>query len=527
MAVIGTIESWFLAPGVSANNRLYTAEIIEKAYNRLVARLADPEALPVTMLSHHAAGDDSKELCARVVTAELDPQTHRARLHGYLIDTAAGRDIASAIEPGPDGRRVLDAVSIRGWWLGPVRRVEVDGVMCETGDDLEIDGIDFTKSPGVAAARITGTSRTTTESDARTPITESVEVSVMSDSRLVHTTSTPTPAAVPPRPGSPAAQAATEAATETGDATGDDAQTQETETTETTEQARERYDAMLAKVREAHVAVSGWQGPVDIDIDAWGLSNDDVAAAATQLGKAYDAALRVLDPDNDDDLDLPDGDTVGQCPSCNAGLPDGAMFCPACGTSLAAVDDTEAADAADKENTVSEKTPKDDPAGGAPAETTETAPASEAPEGAAAGGAATEDAAEPTPAAVAPTLNAADVDAIATALAAKIAPPAPAATEPAENAPAATTPATEAAAPAPAAGLTEADVAQRVNAAVEAATDTLRKQMLEAYGPPPRRGLVEAAAKVDDPEATPLHKLSPEEFARRAAAAWGPVFTDQ
>jgi hypothetical protein len=337
------------------------------------------------MLSHHAAKDDSKELCARVVTAELNPATHRASMHGYLIDTRAGRDIAAAIEPDPDGRRVLDAVSIRGWWIGPVRTVDVDGQMCETGDDLEIDGIDFTKSPGVAAARIGNTSRLTSESDARTPITESVEVTVMSDTVLVHSTSTPSPADMPKRPGT-AAEPSDETAEPAEGAEGATGETTETE--KPAETPPNPLAETIAAIREAHVAIGGWQGPVDIDLDAWGISNDDVAAAATQLGLAYSAALKVLDPDNDNDLDLPDGEDVDadMCAACDMALPAGAAYCPSCG---ALIESTE------KENTVSDTKVADKAA-----ETEEAAPADAATtDEAATKTVTTEDAPEGAPAA--------------------------------------------------------------------------------------------------------------------------------
>jgi hypothetical protein len=45
--------------------------------------------------------------------------------------------------------------------------------------------------------------------------------------------------------------------------------------------------------------------------------------------------------------------------------------------------------------------------------------------------------------------------------------------------------------------------------------------MVESYGSPRRKGLVEAAAK--DQPATPLHLMSPEEFNHHAAGAWDGV----
>ncbi|MCU1616990.1 MAG: hypothetical protein JWO98_4530 [Frankiales bacterium] len=536
MTVIGTIDGTFLAPGVSANGRLYTAEVIEKAVARMQDRLADPEGFPITMLSHHAAKDDSKEICARITGVALDEATHKATWEGYLIGTRAGRDIAEATEPGPDGRRTLDSVSIRGWWLGPVRKVDVDGRTCEAADDLEIDGIDFTKTPGVSAARIASATRLATESagDARTPITETVEVQLMPDSRLVHSTSTPSPTDVPPKPGSPVADEAKAPpfTKKKGDGTGDDkaAATDDPAADDATDDgadgdtADDSGDAAapaapakkapankapvkkgkkaaesaeshplaetLAAIREAHVRVGGWQGPVDIDLDAWGLSNDDVAAAATQLGAAYVAALRVLDPDNDDDLDLPNGDEV-TCPGCSAACPSGATYCPDCGELVA--ETAAAAEAADteKETEVSE----DKAAETAKDEAAETAPAKQTAE-------ETATPAEET----APAMTPADHEAIASLLHSKL-----------------TTPATETAPALDADAVAEAvrkAVGETRDEVRKELADELRKEMLESYGTPRRKGLVEAVGKHDE---KPLHEMSPEEFTRHAGQAWESV----
>lgn len=544
MAVIGTIDSTFLAPGISENGRLYTPEIIERAVARMQARLADPAGFPITMLSHHAAGDDSKELAARITSVDLDPATHEATLFGYLIDTRAGSDIAKTLEPGPDGRRVLDSVSIRGWWLGPVRRVDVDGRMCETGDDIEIDGVDFTKSPGVRKARIRNAvslAAETTEADARTPITESVEVTVMSD-RVAGKGAAPSPRDMPGAkpPKGAAAEPSEPEATETGQAgtdtpAGEPAAEKPAQAAETAEAARARYDAMLEAIREAHIAISGWQGPVDIDIDAWGLSNDDVVAAATKLGQAFDAALVVLDPDRDDDLDLPDGDAAATCPSCSGVLPDGAAFCPACGAPAPADEDDDmagesAADTTRKDTTVAEKkdgAPADETGKGTPTDETTT------PEGK--GPATTEDTTDPgatTPAATdaapdagatAPALTSADHDAIATALAAKLT-AAAAQTESATG-----KPATEAAP----AGITAEQMAEALAentaAVTKAITDQVRAEFIEKYGTPGRAGLIEAAKKSDGPDPAAMAKMTPAELASHAAGIWNtvPQFADQ
>ncbi|GGP73929.1 hypothetical protein [Streptomyces abikoensis] len=52
-------------PCVSRNRRLYTAEAIGRAVARAQARI-DESSQPLTMLTHHEAGDDSTQIVGRV-----------------------------------------------------------------------------------------------------------------------------------------------------------------------------------------------------------------------------------------------------------------------------------------------------------------------------------------------------------------------------------------------------------------------------------------------------------------------------
>lgn len=482
MAVIGTVDATFLAAGVSANNRLYTAELIRNTVQDMQNRLADEGSLPITMLSHHHAGDDSKELCGRVVSASFDPDATQAKLHGYIIDTRAGRDIAAAIEPDDQGKRVLDAVSIRGYWAGPVRMVDIDGQQVETGDELIVEGVDYTRSPGVAAARIGSSSRVTTEATARTPITETVEAHLMA-----------------PKPAAPESAGTTEA-TEAGT---------EGQSETPVDETRSALDATITALREAWVSVSAWQDRVDVNLDAYGIGNDDLQAAATQLGAATAAALKVLDPDADGDLDLPGDGADGSCGSCDTQLPPGANYCPGCGAAVATEDD----DSSDETTTTREPTvaetdtqDTDKPAAG---EAT-TSPAAEADTG------GETPAEQPAGDADAPQVPAQvvlsddQISSIVDQVAAKMTPaPEPvAAGAPAETAP--EKPAVDAAA-----------LQEAMRTALGEHMDKLRAELLETYGPPSRKGLQEAAEK--QPE-KPLHEMSPEELTRYAAGSWDAVF---
>lgn len=173
MAAIATVTGTAIRPGISKNNRLYTAEAIGKMVSRAQARIAEG-GMPLTTLTHHEAGDDSTRIVGRItsLTHEADGS---AKYTAVLADTTHARDIHGLIS-GPDP--VLKGVSIRGAWMGPVRRVQQDGRMVETADDLELDGLDYTRKPGVEGAGIDSVDPVPAqprESDGseRVPITES------------------------------------------------------------------------------------------------------------------------------------------------------------------------------------------------------------------------------------------------------------------------------------------------------------------------------------------------------------------
>lgn len=164
-----TLRGTLLTPGVSKNKRSYTPELIHKAFDRLAERVADGSA-PVTMLTHHDAGDDSTKIVGRVTSVKLvgDKINYTAE----LAPTPDGQTIEALVSAK---QPYLRNVSIRGAWIGPVRKEMVDGEAVETADDLEITGLDFTKSPGVAGATVELANEAATESDGRTLITESVD----------------------------------------------------------------------------------------------------------------------------------------------------------------------------------------------------------------------------------------------------------------------------------------------------------------------------------------------------------------
>ena len=181
---IATVTGTMLAPGVSRNRRLYSKQLIAKAVGRMQERIADPDGLPIVMRTHHDAGDNSRLIVGRLTDVKLR-EDGSAQYMADLYDTGPGRDIAGLVVPGKGQPAALRSVSIYGYWLGPVKQVEYEGESVTTADDLEIDAVDFTSTPGVLGATVTAAAYVhdappATESTAtgRTPISEAMEATV-------------------------------------------------------------------------------------------------------------------------------------------------------------------------------------------------------------------------------------------------------------------------------------------------------------------------------------------------------------
>lgn len=174
--VLATISGVALAPGVSRNNRLYTREAIAKAVARAQERISDGTQ-PLTVLTHHEAGDDSSRIIGRITGMSV-AEDGSARFTADIADTAHGETVAKLIARDGAGP-FLAGMSIRGAWTGKVRRVTGPaGQPVETADGLEFDGIDPTRTPGVPAAGIDAfawAKNGATETTERVLITESVQ----------------------------------------------------------------------------------------------------------------------------------------------------------------------------------------------------------------------------------------------------------------------------------------------------------------------------------------------------------------
>ena len=149
---VATFSGVMIRPGVSKNNRLYTAEAIGKAVSRMQERLSDPNSLPITMYGSHgeAHGDSAFGIAARI-TKVTQAEDGSAHFEADVPNTSLGRDMASMLTAK---KPYLGGVSIRGRWMAPVTTVEKAGSKVQTADDMDIMGLDFTNTPGVEGAKV-------------------------------------------------------------------------------------------------------------------------------------------------------------------------------------------------------------------------------------------------------------------------------------------------------------------------------------------------------------------------------------
>lgn len=302
-----------LTPGVSANNRLYTAEAIRKAHNRLTERLSN--GLPVSMLTHHMAGDDSTRIVGKVTGVSMgdgDALNYTAE----LAPTLTASELGSLI---PD---FLRSVSIRGWWASPPVTKTVNGQSVETADDLVIDGLDFTKNPGVAGATVTTDGTPTETDDGRVVIIESVTAHPFTE------TAPPKPVFADPGYLGGVKRFPLNNLTETRAAAGLVTERATDYTPRQLKRIRGRiktalttfgdtmpdFDETTTRVGDvtefvgdtgtAGFSISAYNGPLTVNVSAYdGIEPADLPGIATAAMTAALQAVHALDPDNDGDID--------------------------------------------------------------------------------------------------------------------------------------------------------------------------------------------------------------------------------
>lgn len=141
-----------LKPGVSKNGRLYTRQAIAKAVVRAQQRI-DAGDSPITVLTHHDAGDDSTRIVGHLTSVTLAPDGSAA-YEAVLDNVPHAHTIGTLIDNSNGHKPSLKGMSIRGAWAAPDRTVMHDGQRVTTADDLELDGLDFTRKPGVTGAGV-------------------------------------------------------------------------------------------------------------------------------------------------------------------------------------------------------------------------------------------------------------------------------------------------------------------------------------------------------------------------------------
>lgn len=354
---IARITGTALRPGVSKNGRLYTAKQIKSAVERAQSRIVAGET-PMTMLTHHLAGDDSVQIVGRLDKVTVGA-AGEARYEASISDTPHGRTIASLADT-TDGVPFLRNVSIRGGWLGEVRRVMVDDQMAETGDDLELDGLDFTKSPGVPGADIDSFTWTDAalpaESDGRALIyesapapslqfTEDAPAELVEQAAALHIKAHKyaDPGYRPDRMKRHALDTAEQAKSvwrylNEADNARDYTATQLDRikdrvkralnkfgvTVDTTEnwivtsaqpisaRALEMYDEPIRASMAGSFSVNVDNGVVSINVSSWRVDPADLEVCARAAMDGACKALAAMDPDEDGDIDVPGRESSGQ-----------------------------------------------------------------------------------------------------------------------------------------------------------------------------------------------------------------------
>ncbi|MBS2548396.1 hypothetical protein KGQ19_16135 [Catenulispora sp. NL8] len=373
-----------IAPGVSRNNRLYTSQNIGRLVERANTRINSGDS-PITMRTHYGAGDDSTRIVGRVTRLWQD-ETGAARYEGEIADAGHGPTIAGLLPTSEsDTTAALRGVSIRGRWASPPRKATTDnGQAVETADDLEIDGLDFTATPGVAGAHAVVVSAADVPNVPPAPPNSgkswetSVEfglVEAAPDAEVVETTD---PAELAP---AVAERAAPVAYADRGDYLSDGAKRYPLDTREhakqawlalrETEVARQYTAAQLKRVRGRAVKAltefgvytdpaGGWlieaptrviaedvgdgtpgfggayricltNGPTEVSVSCYQLDPHDLDAVGRAAMTGAIAAIKAIDPDLDADIDIPSDGTEAApaAPAVEPGPPTSAAPDPA------------------------------------------------------------------------------------------------------------------------------------------------------------------------------------------------------
>src|SRR5579864_3857698 len=150
---IGTLKVCFLEDGArSLNGRIYPKSTCAKIYQSGLRKLADTNALPMTVfVSHETANSNvNTELVGRVAKLWQEGSKYFANLD--LADTRSARDMLALTE---NGALKSESMRVLGVELLHDRNYDLPLVVPQEGVEPELLGIDLTTRPGlVDSARI-------------------------------------------------------------------------------------------------------------------------------------------------------------------------------------------------------------------------------------------------------------------------------------------------------------------------------------------------------------------------------------
>jgi hypothetical protein len=147
---VATIRGTLLRPGVSKNNRLYTAENIRSAAESATADLAAGKTLNMYTTHDAAEKDDVMSLVGRF-TNVWQEDDGSLKFEADVPNTTTGRDYAALTNGG-----FQRTISIRGGWGATPTIEDFNGQKVLTASTLRLGGADGTASPGVTGATIEG-----------------------------------------------------------------------------------------------------------------------------------------------------------------------------------------------------------------------------------------------------------------------------------------------------------------------------------------------------------------------------------
>jgi hypothetical protein len=559
---IARLSGVAIRPCVSKNGRRYTTENIGRAYQRLNARLSDPQGRPVVMRTlHPASGSDMDvtNVAARLTSVSLG-EDGELRYEADVADTQAGHDVAALTTAE---NPYLSTVSIRGWWVGTPTE---DAEGHETADDLEIDGLDFVTNPGVEGARILAAvaesagdhqvvienvesaTVTVTEAPKPTPGSNYADPGYQKDGKKRYPLDTAKKVRAAWSYINQADNQKPYTAAQLSRIKGKIKKAAKSFGIDIAQESR-HLAAEITEVLEAFASSYLDNGQGDVRVTGYTTDPADLAIVGQRVAAAAQAAMVTLDPDNDGDIDT-DSEVAAPsapiCPSCGLGCEIGDLFCSACGTALpvpeAVQPDDDAMETApgvpdspepgsgptegDSSMTATPEAPPAEfagvttsapnPHGGTPpAAAAEAAPATPAaPEAA-----PEAPAAEAAPEAPAPAAERNFTDADLDALAARLRPAAETVTAPAAEAAPTTAPPTDA--PVYTAEQAREMAEQAVKEAAGQMKAELTKEAIELVRTGGRKGVTRPTDESGAPK--PLHEMSDDERNAYARDAWSAV----